>query len=135
MTTQWFEVRKVVRQGCILSPYLFNTYSEYVLRRLGFEDNIGVKVGGGNYKQLAIYGRHHNISEKYGRHGKTTKKLMEGSEKAGLVLNLKKTNIMTTGTLNESTLVGGKTINNWRYTDDTTILAKNTEDMEKLLKS
>jgi hypothetical protein len=44
--TEWFEVRKGVRQGCILSPYLFNMYSEYILRRVGFKDNIGIKVGG-----------------------------------------------------------------------------------------
>jgi len=43
--TEWFEVRKGIRHGCILSPYLFNLYSEYILRRVGFEDNIGIKVG------------------------------------------------------------------------------------------
>ena len=43
--TEWFEVRKGVRQGCILSPYLFNMYSEYIVRKVGFEDNIGIKIG------------------------------------------------------------------------------------------
>jgi hypothetical protein len=44
--TEWFEVRKCVRQGCILFPYLLNMYSEYVMRKVGFEDNIGIKIGG-----------------------------------------------------------------------------------------
>ena len=41
---EWFEVGKGVRQGCILSSYLFNMHSEYILRRVGFEDNIGIKI-------------------------------------------------------------------------------------------
>jgi len=43
---EWFEIRKVVRQGCILSPHLFNMYSEYIVRKVGFEDNILIKIGG-----------------------------------------------------------------------------------------
>jgi hypothetical protein len=63
--TEWFEVRKGDTQGCILSPYLLNMYSKYILRRVGFEDNTGRKVGGGeHYKQFAIFRQHHNISRR-----------------------------------------------------------------------
>ena len=37
-TTDWFQIRKGVRQGCILSPYLFNFYAEYIIRNAGLED-------------------------------------------------------------------------------------------------
>ena len=50
--TECFEVRKGVRQWCILSPYLFNLYNEYILRRVEFEDNIGIIVGGRTINNL-----------------------------------------------------------------------------------
>ena len=45
-------MRKGVRQGCILSPYLFNLYSEYIMRRVGLEDEKGIKIGGRNINNL-----------------------------------------------------------------------------------
>ena len=35
-TTDWFKIRKGIRQGCIQSPYLFNLYAEYIIRNAGW---------------------------------------------------------------------------------------------------
>ena len=37
-TTDWFQIGKGVRQGCILSPCLFNLYAEYIMRNSGLEE-------------------------------------------------------------------------------------------------
>ena len=45
-TTYWFQIGKVVRQGCILSPSLFNLYAEYIMRNAGLEEaQAGIKTG------------------------------------------------------------------------------------------
>ena len=46
-TTDWFQIGKGVRQGCILSPCLFNLYAEYIMRSPGLEEaQAGIKIGG-----------------------------------------------------------------------------------------
>ena len=46
-TTDWFQIRKGVRQGCILSPCLFNVYAEYIMRNAGLDEaQVGIKIGG-----------------------------------------------------------------------------------------
>ena len=48
-TTDWFQIGKGVRQGCILSPCLFNLYSEYIMRNAGLEEaQAGIKIAGRN---------------------------------------------------------------------------------------
>ena len=37
-TTDWFQIRKGVRQGCILSPCLFNSYAEYIMQNAGLDE-------------------------------------------------------------------------------------------------
>ena len=47
--TDWFQIRKGVRQGCILSPCLFNLYAEYIMRNAGLDEaQAGVKIAGRN---------------------------------------------------------------------------------------
>ena len=50
-TTDWFQIGKGVRQGCILSPCLFNLYAEYIMRNAGLEETqAGIKIVGRNIK-------------------------------------------------------------------------------------
>ena len=52
-TTDWFQIGKGVRQGCILSPCLFNLYAEYIMRNAGLEDTqAGIKIAGRNINNL-----------------------------------------------------------------------------------
>ena len=52
-TTDWFQTGKGVRQGCILSPYLFNLYAEYIMRNTGLEETqAGIKIARRNISNL-----------------------------------------------------------------------------------
>ena len=49
----WFQIGKGVRQGCILSPCLYNFYTEYILRNLGLDEApTGIKIAGRNINTL-----------------------------------------------------------------------------------
>ena len=52
-TTEWFQIGKGVCQGCILSPYLFNLYAEYIMRNTGLEESqTGIKIARRNINHL-----------------------------------------------------------------------------------
>ena len=52
-TTDWFQIAKGVRQGCILSPCLFNLYAEYIMRNTELEEaQAGIKIAGRNINNL-----------------------------------------------------------------------------------
>ena len=52
-TTGWFQIGKGVRQGCVLSPCLFNFYADYIMRNAGLEETqAGIKIAGRNIHNL-----------------------------------------------------------------------------------
>ena len=52
-TTNWFQIGKGVCQGCILSPCLFNFYTEYIMQNAGLDEaQAGIKITGGNLNKL-----------------------------------------------------------------------------------
>ena len=53
-TTDWFQIGKGVHQGCILSPYLFNSYAENIMRNAGLEEaQAGIKMARRNINNLS----------------------------------------------------------------------------------
>ena len=57
-TTDWFQIGKGVRQGCVLSPCLFNFYAEYIMRNAGLEEiQAGIKIAGRNINPWDFFGR------------------------------------------------------------------------------
>ena len=93
-----FQIGKGVRQGCILSPCLFNLYAEYIVRNAGLEEvQAGIKISGRNINNL-IYADDTTLMAKSEEELKCLlMKVKEKSEKIGLKFNIQKTKIMTSG--------------------------------------
>ena len=96
-TTDWFQIGKGVRQGCILSPCLFNLYAEYIMRNAGLEETqAGIKIAGRNINNLRHADDTTLMAESEGEL-KSLLKVKEESEKVGLKFNIQKTKIMASG--------------------------------------
>ena len=93
-TTDWFQIRKGVRQGCILLPCLFNVYAEYIMRNVGLDEaQAGIKIAERNINNLR-YAFDTTLMAESEELKSLLMKLKEESEKVGLKLNIQKTKIM-----------------------------------------
>ena len=94
-TTDWFQVRKGGRQGCILSLCLFNLYAEYIMQNAGLDEaQAGIKIAGRNINNLRYADDNTLVAESEKELKSILMKVKEESEKVGLKLNIQKTKIM-----------------------------------------
>ena len=97
-TTDCFQIEKGVRQGCILSPCLFNLYEEYIMRNAGLEEaQAGIKIARRNINNLRYADDTTLMAQSEEELKSLLMKVKEESEKVGLKLNIQKTKIMASG--------------------------------------
>ena len=95
-TTDWFQIGKGVRQGCILSPCLFHLYAECIIQNAGLDEAQGtVKMARRNISNLRYADDTTLMAESEEELKSLLMKVKEESEKVGLKLNIQKTKIMT----------------------------------------
>ena len=105
-TTDWFQIGKVVCQGSILSPCLFNFYAEYIMRNAGLEEvQTGIKIAGRNINNLR-YANDTTLMAESEVLKSLLMKMKEESEKVDLKLNIQKTKIMASGPITSWQIVG-----------------------------
>ena len=94
-TIDWFQIGKRVRQGCILSPCLFNLYAEYIKRNAGLDEaQAGIKIAGRSINNLRYTDDTTLMAESKEEIKSLLMKVKEESEKVGLKLNIQKPKIM-----------------------------------------
>ena len=97
-TTDWFQIRKGVRQGCILSACLFNLYAEYIMQNMGLDEaQAGIKIAGRNINNVRYADDTTLVAKSEEELKRLLMKVKEESEKIGLKLNIQKTKIMASG--------------------------------------
>ena len=97
-TTDWFPIGKGTREGCTLSPCLFNFYAEYIMRNTGLEEaQAGIKISGRNINNLRYADDTIFMEESEEELKSLFMKVKEESEKVDSKLNIQKTKIMASG--------------------------------------
>ena len=93
-TMDWFQIGKGVHQGCILSPYLFNFYAEYIMRNAGVDEaQAGIKIARSNISNHRHADDTIPMAESEEELKSLLMKVKEESENFGLKLNIQKTKI------------------------------------------
>ena len=106
-TTDWFQVWKGARQGCIFSPCLFNLYAEYIMKNAGLDEaQAGIKTAGRNINNLRYAGDTTLMTESE-EELKSLLMVLKETEKPGLKLNIQKTNIMASSPICSWQIDGG----------------------------
>ena len=96
--TDWIKIGKGVHQNCILSPYLFNSYAEYIMRHAGLEEaQAGMKISGRNINNLRYADDTTLMAESEEELKSLVMKVKEENEKVGLKFNIQKTKILVSG--------------------------------------
>ena len=109
-TMDWFQIGKGVRQGCILSPCLFNLHAEYMMRNAGLDEaQAGIKIVGRNINNLRYAEDTTLVAESKEKLKSLLLKMKEDSEKVNLKLNIKKTQIMASGSITSHPGATGQT--------------------------
>ena len=108
-TTDWFQIRKGVHQGYILSPCLFNLYAEYIMRNARLDEaQAGIKIAKRNINNLR-YTDDTTLMTESEELKSLLMKVKQDSEKVGSKLNIQKTKIMASGPIT-SWQIGGETM-------------------------
>ena len=96
-TTDWFQIKKGLRQGCKFSASLFNLYAEYIMRNAGLEETqAGIKIVGRNINNVR-YVDYTTLMAESEELKSLLMKVKGESEKVGLKLSIQKTKIMASG--------------------------------------
>ena len=97
-TMDWFQTRKGVHQGCILSSCLLNLYAEYIIQNAGLDEaQAGIKIAGRNINNLRYADDTPLMVESEEELKSLLMKVKGKNEKAGLKLNIQKMKIMVSG--------------------------------------
>ena len=106
-TTDWFQIRKGVHQGCILSLCLFNLHAEYLIGNAGLDEaQAGIKVAGRNINNLRNTNDTTLTAESEEELKSLLMKVKEESKKVNLKLNIQKTKMMASGPITSRQIDG-----------------------------